>query len=309
MASSTTKEVAKELLPLVRVYKDGSVERLLGSPYVPPSPDQDPQTGSVSSKDVTISHNPTVSARLYLPKPTAQTHQKKLPIFVYFHGGGFCIESAFSFYSHRYLNHLVSQAQVVAVSVEYRLAPEHLLPAAYEDCWSALQWIASHYSKTGDDSTKDPWLSNHGDFERVFICGDNAGGNIVHNIAMRAGVESLNDGGGVKIFAAIFSHPYFWGSEPIGSESSDNHEKSMCYIVWDFVYPSAPGGIDNEMINPVGPGKPSLANLGCSKLLVCVAEKDELRERGDWYYNAVKESGFGGDTTRNWVETKFFGTK
>ncbi|KAI9195330.1 hypothetical protein LWI28_013901 [Acer negundo] len=290
--ASTTKEVDKELLPLVRVYKDGSVERLLGSPHVPPSPDQDPETG-VSSKDVTISQNPPVSARLYLPKLT--NHDKKLPILVYFHGGGFCIESAFSFFSQRYLNRLVSESQAVTVSVEYRMAPEHLLPAAYEDCWTALQWVASHH-KTGDeDSTdKEPWLSNHGDFRRVFIAGDSAGGNIAHNIAMRAGVESLN--GGVKIFGAVLSHPAFWGSEPIGSESRDNHEKKYCYLIWEFVYPSAPGGMDDAMINPVGPGKPSLAKLGCSKLLVCVAEKDyELRERGVWYYNAVKESGFRGE--------------
>ncbi|KAI9196893.1 hypothetical protein LWI28_027916 [Acer negundo] len=290
--ASTTKEVTKELLPLVRVYKDGSVERLLGSPHVPPSPDQDPETG-VSSKDVTISQNPPVSARLYLPKLT--NHDQKLPILVYFHGGGFCLESAFSFISQRYLNRLVSESQAVAVSVEYRLAPEHLLPAAYEDCWTALQWVASHH-KTGDDDSinKEPWLLNHGDFQRVFIAGDSGGGNIAHNIAMRASVESLN--GGVKIFGAVLLQPYFWGSEAIGTESSEDHEKNLSNLIWGFVYPSAPGGIDNAMINPVGPGKPSLAKLGCSKLLVCVAGKeDDLSERGVWYYNAVKESDFGGE--------------
>ncbi|KAJ0093607.1 hypothetical protein Patl1_25413 [Pistacia atlantica] len=286
--ASTVKEVTKELLPLVRVYKDGSVERLVGSPYVPPSPDQDPETG-VSSKDITISHNPVISARLYLPKLTQS--DKKCPILVYFHGGGFCIESSFSFLDHRYLNALVSQSQVVAVSVEYRLAPEHPLPAAYQDSWAALQWVTSH--KIAEDPNKEPWLLKYGDFDRVFIGGDSAGGNIAHNIAMQAGVESLpND---VKIAGAILSHPYFWGSRPIGSEPSDNHEKSFSCLVWEFVYPSASGGIDNEMVNPVGRGKPSLAKLGCSRLLVCVAGKDSLRDRGIWYVDAVKESGFEGE--------------
>lgn len=64
--STTKKEIASELLPLIRVYKDGTVERLWGSPYVPPCP-HDPQT-NVSSKDITISHNPTISARLFLPQ-------------------------------------------------------------------------------------------------------------------------------------------------------------------------------------------------------------------------------------------------
>lgn len=310
MASTTTnKEVEKELLPLVRVYKDGSVERLLGSPYVPPSsPDADPTTG-VSSKDITnISQNPAISlsARLYLPKLT--DHHQKLPIFVYFHGGGFCIESAFSFLNHRYLNILVSEARVLAVSVEYRLAPEHPLPAAYEDCWAALQWVASHRNKIDDhenysSNNKEAWLLNHGDFERVFIGGDSAGGNIVHNIAMRAGEgdhdnqeSSLKESTGVKILGAFLGHPYFWGSNPIGSEPvGDNRENNFLHLSWEFVYPTAPGGIDNPMVNPVGEGKPNLAKLGCSRLLVCVAENDQLRDRGIWYFNAVKESGFQGE--------------
>lgn len=123
--SSIDKEVEVEIAPFVRVYKDGSVERLMGAPIVPPS-SQDPETG-VSSKDVTISQNPPISARLYLPKLIEPT-QQKLPILVYFHGGGFCIDSAFSVNETKYMSRLVSQAEVVAISVEYRLAPRTSSP-------------------------------------------------------------------------------------------------------------------------------------------------------------------------------------
>ena len=157
--ASITEEVEKEFLPFNRMYEDGSVERLVGSHYVPPLPN-DPETG-VTSKDITISQDPSISARLNLPSLN-QTHLPKLPILVYFHGGGLCLESAFSFNHQRYLNSLVAQAQVVAVSVEYRLAPEHLLPIAYEDCWAALQWVALHSLNNG--LNKEPWLMNHGDF-------------------------------------------------------------------------------------------------------------------------------------------------
>ncbi|XP_059649935.1 2-hydroxyisoflavanone dehydratase-like [Cornus florida] len=282
--------VATELLPVIRVFKDGAVERLFGSPYVPPSP-QDPATG-VSSKDITIS--PNVSARLFLPNLTQPTTNQKLPILVYFHGGAFCLESAFSLLDHNYLNAIVSEAKAVAVSVEYRLAPEHPLPAAYEDCWEALQWVASHAQRETGPDNYEPWLTNHGDFSKVFIGGDSAGGNIVHNVAMRAGVEGLH--GDIRILGGFLSHPYFWGSEPVGSEpSGSGHEESLAYRVWPFVYPSAPGGIDSPMINPMKEGAPSLSGLGCSRLLVCVAEKDELRERGVCYYDAVKESGWRGN--------------
>ncbi|KAJ7980076.1 2-hydroxyisoflavanone dehydratase-like [Quillaja saponaria] len=279
---SFAKEVILEIPP-VRVYKDGTAERLPEFPYVPLSP-QDPQTG-VSSKDITISKNPLISARIFLPKLTKPN--QKLPILVYFHGG---FESAFTSHSQRYLNNLVSEAHVIAVTVEYRQAPEHYLPAAYEDGWTALQWVASHANRIHGE----PWLVNYGDFEKLNISGDSAGANIAHNIIMRAGVDVLPNG--VKISKAVLTHPYFWSSKPVLAEPVDKHDKAIPQLMWDFAYPSAPGGIDNPMVNPIVNGVESLKGLGCSKLLVTVAECDQLlRERGVWYFNSVKESGWKGE--------------
>nr|WRU92888.1 HID5 [Melodinus tenuicaudatus] len=272
--ASNSSDVVTDLSPMLKVYNDGTVERLFGSIFVPPSP-EDPITG-VSSKDITISSH--ISARLYLPNITDPC--QKLPILVYFHGGGFCGESAFSSLIHSYMNILVSEAKALAVSVEYRLAPEHSLPAAYEDSWAALQWIASHHIENSS-ADKEPWLINHGNFDKLYIVGDSAGANIVHNLAMKAGAESLY--GGVKILGAISSHPYFWGS---------NEQKSLPYRIWMFVYPSAPGGIDNPMVNPMAEDAPSLSGLGCSRLFVCVSEKDRLRERGLLYVEALRKSGW-----------------
>ncbi|KAL1355482.1 hypothetical protein HN51_007527 [Arachis hypogaea] len=289
MASSTTnnsKEIAAEIPTVVRVYKDGTVERLRESPFVPPSLD-DPQL-TVSSKDTLISHEPSISARLYLPK---HTHNNKLPILVYFHGGGFLFESAFSQSYHSHFNCFVSQVDVIVVSVEYRLAPEHPLPAAYHDCWASLQWVAAHYSSPNPPN-KEPWLINHGDFSRVFLGGDSAGGNIVHNMLMRAGSETLP--ASVKVLGAFLSHPFFYGSQPIGSEQAIATPDYMLKV-WNFVFPCAPGGIDCPMINPMADGAPTLAGLGCSKMLICVAGKDKLRDRGIWYYDAVKNSGWLGE--------------
>jgi hypothetical protein len=62
-------------------------------------------------------------------------------VLLYFHGGAFVVESAFGPAYHHYVNALASRAGVLAVSVNYRLAPEHPLPAAYDDSWGALQWV------------------------------------------------------------------------------------------------------------------------------------------------------------------------
>ncbi|MED6193832.1 hypothetical protein PIB30_023064 [Stylosanthes scabra] len=291
MASSTatnSREIAAEIPTVVRVYKDGSVERLRDSSFVPPSLDH--LQLAVSSKDTLISHQPSISARLYLPKPTH--NNKKLPILVYFHGGGFLFESAFSEAYHSHFNCFVSQVDVIVVSVEYRLAPEHPLPAAYHDCWASLQWVANHYSSP-NPSNMEPWLINHGDFTRVFLGGDSAGGNIVHNMLMRAGTETLP--GSVKVLGAFLSHPFFYGSKPIGSEQAIVATPDYMVKVWNLVFPGAPGGIDCPMINPMADGAPSLAGIGCSKLLICVAGKDKLRDRGLWYYDSVKNSGWLGE--------------
>ncbi|MED6183757.1 hypothetical protein PIB30_040741 [Stylosanthes scabra] len=77
MASTTIpeaegKEVTLHLPNLVKVFKDGSIERLQNSPLVPPSLES-----SVSSKDVVISNNPSISARLYLPTSSSTTATTK----------------------------------------------------------------------------------------------------------------------------------------------------------------------------------------------------------------------------------------
>ncbi|KAK8489376.1 hypothetical protein V6N11_082706 [Hibiscus sabdariffa] len=162
-----------------------------------------PQTG-VSSKG--RHHNPRVQrfSRLFLPKLT--NPNQKLPLLVYFHGVAFCVSSPFTSKFSNYLNALVAEANVIAVSVNYRNAPEHPLPAAYEDSWAALQWVVSHCNRQGPE----PWLNDHADFERVFLGGESSGANIAHNLAMVAGDPefSLN----VDILGIALVHPYFWGS-------------------------------------------------------------------------------------------------
>ncbi|KAK7308187.1 hypothetical protein VNO77_41787 [Canavalia gladiata] len=289
--NQNTKYIVSQVPPFIYVYNDGSIERPKDYPRTPPSP-EDPATG-VSSKDILFSMNPLLSARLFLPKITQSDHNQKLSILVYFHGGSFCCESTFAVHVTKYCNCVASQANVIMVSIEHRKAPEHFLPAAYNDCWAGLTWVASH--ATPNPTIRDPWLIKHGDFTKIFIGGDSSGGNLVHNVAMRAGVEALP--GGVKVHGAYLNHPSFWGSNPIGSEPVIGFGETPQSLVWSFAYPDAPGGLDNPMINPLAPGAPSLATLGCSKMLVTVAGKDYLhfRDRAVLYYEAVKASGWKGE--------------
>ncbi|MCD9560865.1 hypothetical protein HAX54_019686 [Datura stramonium] len=275
---SEDNEVVADHYPFIRIYKNGRVERfyhLHNFCYIPPAPDSDPVT-DVSSKDVTI--NSHVSARLYLPK----TINQKLPIIVFYHGGGLILGSAFFNKFHHFLNLLVSESKSIAVSVDYRLAPEHDVSTVYEDSWTALQWVAS---------SQDSWLTSYGDFDKVFIFGESGGANIAFNMAMRAGREKLNRD--VKLNGSILACPYF----VIPHENVDV-ENSAAYELWSKVIcPKLGSPFDCPMINPLCKTGPSLSELGCSKLLMCMVEKDEMvpGEIQMKFVEGLKKSGWNGE--------------
>ncbi|XP_069149073.1 2-hydroxyisoflavanone dehydratase-like [Solanum lycopersicum] len=272
-------EIEHDLSPLIRVYRDGRIERMMGEGFVPP--ESDPETG-VQIKDIEIDPQINLSARLYLPKNVDPV--QKIPLFVYFHGGAFVIESASSPTYHKHLSMVAAEAKVIIVSINYRLAPEYPLPIAYEDSWIALKWIASHANGDGDE----PWLKDHANFNRVYFGGDSAGGNIAHHMAIRVGLEKLE---GVKLDGIFLACPYFWGKDLIDGEGENLFVKDFIDKLWLFANPNG-SGLDDPMINPEK--DPKLCSLGCEKVVVYVAGKDALRLRGLYYKEALEKSGWPG---------------
>lgn len=254
-----------EIPPFFRIYKSGHIERLIGTEIVPPSTDQ--KTG-VQSKDVLISPQTGLSARMFLPQIPDPT--RKLPLLIFIHGGAFCVETPFSPQYHNHVTALAAEANVVALSIDYRRAPEHPLPIAYDDAWEAAQWAAAHFSGDGPEA----WLNDHADLGRVFVAGDSAGANLAHYVVRKAGVDGL---GRVRIVGLVAFHPFF---------GSDGPNKLL-----ELIFPTN-GGSGDPRLNP--DSDPKLGSLGCEKVLVLVAEKDFFRERGWAYHEAVKKSGWSG---------------
>ncbi|KDP25937.1 hypothetical protein JCGZ_22842 [Jatropha curcas] len=280
MDSTISEEVVHDFSPFLLLYKDGHVERLIGNDIDPPGLDQNTQ---VQSKDIIYLQEENLSSRLYLPR-NAVNSDKKLPLLVFYHGGAFCIETAFSPVFHKNLNNLVAEANIIAVSVEYRRAPEHPLPIGYEDSWTALKWVASHVNGNGPEE----WLNSYADFGKVFLSGESAGANIAHHMGIRNGKEKLF---GINLVGIALVHPYFWGKEPIGNEAKESEKRSLAEALWHLACPTT-SGCDDPWINPLV--DPDLGKLGCNKILVMVAEKDLLRDRGWHYYYKLKEIGWKG---------------
>ncbi|XP_062196143.1 probable carboxylesterase 12 [Phragmites australis] len=273
--------------PFLVLYKSGRVQRFMGTDTVPAS--TDPATG-VASRDVVIDAAAGLAVRLYLPSLancTARVSGGKLPLVVFYHGGAFVTESAFSPTYQRYLNALVSKAGVLAVSVKYHLAPEHRLPTGYDDGWAALRWVLEN-ARSGPE----PWLSRHADLTRLFLVGDSAGGNIAHNMAMRAGREGLD--GGATIRGVALLDPYFWGKRPVPAETRDEATRRWRERTWNFVC-AGQYGIDDPVINPVAMARDEWRRLGCARVLVTVAGLDALSARGRAYVQALRASGWRGE--------------
>ncbi|KAK9725779.1 hypothetical protein RND81_05G168600 [Saponaria officinalis] len=289
LASVKQEDVLHDYRPFLVIYKDGKVQKFLGNFSVPPSIDT--VTG-VESKDVVISSETGVYVRMY--KPQSIKPGEKVPLLVYFHGGGFVVESASSPPYHSYLNALTSKANVIGVSVNYRLAPEHPLPAAYDDAWAALEWVRR---------ADEPWLKEHVDMGRVFLAGDSAGANIAHHMAKWA--SSCDTGVKLVPKGIVLVHPFFWGGERIGSEArkmtagEKGPSGALADKLWKLVNPGTSGS-DDPMLNPGM--DPELETLAGEKVLVLVAEKDALRDRGFHYKEVLQKSGWKGEVEV--VETK-----
>ncbi|XP_015874253.3 probable carboxylesterase 12 [Ziziphus jujuba] len=255
-----------------QVHKDGRV--VLYHPTFERTPPSEDLTTGIRSKDVVISSDPPVSARIFLPKSAEP--DGKLPLLLYIHGGGFCMQSAFSTAYHNFVSTLVAGADVMAVSVEYGLFPTRPIPACYEDSWAVLKWVATHVDGNG----ADPWINQHADLKRVFVGGDSAGGNITHTLLSRVGSVGLRS---VGVVGAILLHPYFGGTV-------DDY-------MWMYMCPENKGLEDPRM----KPATEDLARLGCENVLVLLAEKDALAGAGRSYGDELKKSGWGG--TLEVVET------
>ncbi|GAA1157694.1 alpha/beta hydrolase [Nocardioides aquiterrae] len=112
-------------------------------------------------------------ARLYTPTHAAPSG----PLLLFFHGGGFMYGDLGS---HDAACRFVAQRSGVRVlAVDYRLAPEHPFPAAYDDALAAYRWLLDHAAEVGADA------------ERLAVGGDSAGGNLAAGVAIEAAREGL----------------------------------------------------------------------------------------------------------------------
>ena len=172
--------------------------------------------GRVEWKDALYDVGRGLGLRMYRPPRRDVTDNgeadQKLPVLVYFHGGGFCVGSRCSPKTHAVCLRLAASLPAVVLSFDYRLAPEHRLPAAHEDAAAALLWLRDQMIISSDN----PWLAESADSRHVFVSGVSAGGNLAHHMAVRFGTAGLEPG--ANIVGYILLMPGLFSAEPTPSE-------------------------------------------------------------------------------------------
>ena len=284
-AAPPARRVVDECRGVLFVYNDGTVERRAAPGFATPVRDD----GSVEWKDAAFDAARGLGLRLYRPRDWER--RGRLPVFFYYHGGGFCIGSRAWPNCQNYCLRLAADLGALVVAPDYRLAPEHRLPAAIDDGAAAVLWLAAQARGGGGD----PWVAQSADLARVFVSGDSAGGTIAHHLAVRFGSPA---GRAELAPAAVRGYvqlmPFFGGTERTRSEAECPDDAFLNRPLNDRYWRlSLPEGAtaDHPVANPFGPGAPALEAVEIAPTMVVVGGRDILHDRAVDYAARLKAMG------------------
>lgn len=213
-----------------------------------------------------------VPVRLYVPCDKQLARNGRLPLVVFFHGGGWTLGSP-GFYDS-VTRQLARQIPALVLSVDYRLAPENPFPAAVHDADAVVQWVRHNAGEIG------------GDPARIVLAGDSAGGNLA-TVAAR---HARNSEGPPALMQVLFYPSTNISSFDANSfrEYGEDHlltEKSV-ESFRAFYLPK-----QSDWTSP--DASPLLAEdlSGMPSTLIVGAGCDPLREEGEAYARKLSDHG------------------
>ena len=215
-----------------------------------------------------------IAARIYTPEGSPP-----MGVLVYFHGGGWVLGDLES--HDRVCRALANGAGCVVVSIDYRLAPEHVFPAGAMDCYAATQWVAENAASFGADRS------------RMAVGGDSAGGNLAAAVSLMA-----RDRGGPAINFQLLLYPVTDCALDTPSQkefAEDGYVLSRADMEWFWKnYLDRPAEKNNPYACPL-----RAKNLsGLPPALVLTASHDPLRDEGERFAERLIAAGVKVTCTR-----------
>ena len=237
----------------------------------------DPSTKAAvaSAEDGEIANG--IPVRVYRPEAGGPDTSDTVPTVVYLHGGGFVIGDIDT---HDGICRLLCRdVNAVVVSVDYRLAPEHHFPAAVQDAYAALQYVAEHLDEYGGDAAK------------LAIGGDSAGGNLSAVCAQLAREDGLALAAQLLVYPAVD----MFGDYPSREENAIGY-----FLTLDDMHWFAEHYLGMKEDDPKARElefEPRLSPLHAKSLeglppaVVVTAEYDPLRDEGNRYAAELEKAG------------------
>jgi acetyl esterase len=183
------------------------------------------------------------------------------PVVLHFHGGGWVSGNHLS---HRALAATLAAAGFLTVAIDYRRAPKHRFPAAFDDCRGALGWCRDHIGAFG------------GDPERIAVLGDSAGANLA------AAVIAHDDDGSVTAGALLFGiYDYHQALPVVGRLTGGTTRQDQAYV--------APEDFDSLRRDPRL--SPVFAERDWPHMYVAVGDRDPLLEESRSLHRAWLAAG------------------
>jgi acetyl esterase len=217
-----------------------------------------PQVRDASAADVPV--------RIYTPPG-----EGPLPVLVYYHGGGWVIGDLES--HDGVCRTLAARSGALVVAVDYRLAPEHRFPAAVDDAYAALTWVADKIGDYGGDAT------------RIAVGGDSAGGNLSAVVAQLA---KQRGGPALRFQLLIYPAVDRFDDSPSMRDNALGPLLTRAWIEWFLgCYLTSP---DDGLDPRVSPARTEDLS-GLPAALVVTAEFDPLRDQGAAYAGRLREAG------------------
>jgi acetyl esterase len=212
----------------------------------------------------------SIPARIYTPKTLRQA-AGLAPCLVFFHGGGWVIGDLDS---HDVVCRTLADAgQLIVISVDYRLAPEHKFPAAVDDAIAATAWIAANARQLGIDAS------------RLSVGGDSAGGNLAAVVAITA-----RDGNGPAISGQVLIYP---ATDFAMTHSSHREPDTSILLTHSVIKWFRDQYLNNTADAADWRASPARAATlaGLPPAYVLTAGADPLRDEGDEYAQRLKDAG------------------